>query len=371
MRTQNSMDSSSTDIVGPTVKAFHFFQDMRYWNFTLPNGTMAQTCPAALGYSFAAGTTDWPGAFDFTQNDSGAPSASPVWTVVRDLIKDPTPQQVACQRPKPVLLDVGELNDPYPWAPNIVDVMSLRVGQLLIVVSPSEVTTMSGRRWRDAVSQEAASFVDDPLVVLGSPANTYAHYLATPEEYDVQRYEGASTLYGRNELDAYINLTLSNLHYLSPDATGTPDQGTLPPDNRDVALSFITPVVADNPPLGKSFGSVLTQPLVSYSLGSAVNVTFQGADPRNNLRLEGTFAAIEQDVNGNWTQVRDDTDFFLVYTWRRTNTVLGYSEVDITWETYGNAVAGTYRAMYYGDSKSLLTGKVSAFVGTSKSFTLA
>lgn len=33
----------------------------------LPNGNISHTCPAALGYSFAAGTTDGPGQFDFTQ----------------------------------------------------------------------------------------------------------------------------------------------------------------------------------------------------------------------------------------------------------------------------------------------------------------
>lgn len=34
---------------------------------TLDNGTQTTTCPAAMGYSFAAGTTDGPGAFDFIQ----------------------------------------------------------------------------------------------------------------------------------------------------------------------------------------------------------------------------------------------------------------------------------------------------------------
>lgn len=28
------------------------------------------------------------------------------------------------------------------------------------------------------------------------PANTYSHYVTTREEYGVQRYEGASTIYG-------------------------------------------------------------------------------------------------------------------------------------------------------------------------------
>uniref|UniRef100_A0A8H7NFI6 Neutral/alkaline non-lysosomal ceramidase N-terminal domain-containing protein n=1 Tax=Bionectria ochroleuca TaxID=29856 RepID=A0A8H7NFI6_BIOOC len=122
------------------------------------------------------------------------------------------------------------MSDPYAWTPNIVDIQVLRVGQFLIITSPSEVATMAGRRWREAVASEASTFLDEePVVVLSSPANTYAHYLTTPEEYDIQRYEGASTLYGRDSLSAYINLTVSNLNYLSPDATGQPAQGPPPP----------------------------------------------------------------------------------------------------------------------------------------------
>lgn len=343
---------------------------MRFWEFTLPNGKPAKTCPAALGYSFAAGTSDWPGAFDFTQGDSGEPNANPLWKVVSGLIREPTEEQKECQQPKPVLLDVGEMEAPYPWAPNIVDIQALRVGQFLIIVSPSEATTMSGHRWKEAVAKEASSFVTDPIVVLGGPANSYSHYCATPEEYEIQRYEGASTLFGQHELDAYINLTVSNMHYLHPDSKAVPDQGTLPPDNRGKALSFITGVVVDGSPPGNGFGKVLHQPSASYKVGDVVNVTFQGANPRNNLRQEQTFAAIEQQgSDGSWTRVRDDTDWFLVYTWRRTNFILGYSEVDITWETYGNAQPGTYRVIYYGDSKPLI-GKINAFVGTSNSFTL-
>lgn len=38
---------------------------------------------------------------------------------------------------------------------------------------------------------------DDAYVVIAGPANTYAHYVATLEEYSVQRYEGASTIFGQ------------------------------------------------------------------------------------------------------------------------------------------------------------------------------
>ncbi|KAH6982013.1 neutral ceramidase precursor [Ilyonectria sp. MPI-CAGE-AT-0026] len=367
---REAYDTSSTAVVGSTVKSFHFYHDMSFWEFKLPDGSTGKTCPAALGYSFAAGTSDWPGFFDFTQADSGDPDANPVWAAVSGLLRTPTAAQKACQGSKPILLDVGEMSEPYPWSPNIVDIQVLRAGQLVLIISPSEATTMSGRRWRDAVGKEAATFLDvDPIVVLGGPANTYAHYVATPEEYEIQRYEGASTLYGPHELHAYINLTVSNLGYLAPDSNKVPDQGPLAPDNRDDSLSFITGVVYDAAPIGSAFGKVLDQP-DSGSLGAVVKVTFQGANPRNNLRLEGTFAAIEQKINGAWTRVRDDADWFLVYSWRRTNWVLGHSEVDITWETSGNAEKGTYRVKYYGDSKPLI-GSISAFTGTSQEFVLS
>ena len=59
-----------------------------------------------MGYSFAAGTTDGPGEFDFTQ---GSNTSNPFWDFVSGLIKDPSPEQEACHAPKPILLDTGEV----------------------------------------------------------------------------------------------------------------------------------------------------------------------------------------------------------------------------------------------------------------------
>lgn len=349
---------------------------MQYYKFPLPNGTIVQTCPAALGYSFAAGTSDWPGAFDFTQGDSGAPN-NPMWNAVAGLLRTPSAQQRACHGAKPILLDVGEMSVPYAWSPNIVDIQALRVGQFIIVVSPSEITTMAGRRWRDAVKTAAASAGitgdQDPYVIVGGPANSYAHYVTTPEEYQIQRYEGASTLFGPYQLPAYVNLTLRGLPYLAPNATGAPPAGPTPPDNRAKSLSFITGVVVDNTPIGKSFGQVISAPKSSYRRGEVVKATFVGANPRNNLRLEGTFAAVEKldTATNKWVRVLDDADWRLVYTWKRTNWALGYSEVTITWETdEAEDVAGTYRLRYYGDSKPLI-GSIKAFEGVTGSFTLS
>jgi neutral ceramidase len=208
-----------------------------------------------------------------------------------------------------------------------------------------------------------------PKVVLGGPANTYAHYVATPEEYGIQRYEGGSTLYGPNELEAYMYLSTSNLKYLAAGTTEKPPAGPTPPDNRDNSISLITGVVYDSPGLFKSWGDVITQPSATYARGAVVNATFVGANPRNNLRLEGTFLAVEKLSGTTWTTVRDDQDWFLVYTWVRDDGLIGSSHVTASWETESYAVPGTYRIRYNGDYKSL-GGAITSFTTVSKQFTL-
>ena len=374
----DKLDTEGSFITGSSVKSFHTFHDMSNYSFPLRNGSYVRTCPAALGYSFAAGTSDGPGAFDFTQNDPNTPNASPIWRVVSGALKAPSEEQKQCHFPKPILLDVGEITSPYLWTPNVVDVQVFRVGQLVIIVSPGEATTMAGRRWKEAVHQSADSLAlsgsaeVDPVVVIGGPANSYTHYISTHEEYGIQRYEGASTLYGPFTLDAYINLTLSYLHHLSPDSTSQPEPGPFPPNNVNRSLSFITGVVYDNAPILKSFGDVKADVSSSYTLGSKVSVTFVGANPRNNLRLEQTYSAIEKHnpQTRSWIRVRDDSNWSLIFNWKRTNKVLGTSEVEIVWETEEWADSGRYRVRYYGESKAV-GGKITSFEGTSGEFDLA
>jgi neutral ceramidase len=372
-------------VVGSSVRSFHTFKDMSNFSFPLENGTYVGTCPAALGYSFAAGTSDGPGAFDFTQNNPNEPSASPVWTVVRGLLKAPSEDQKRCHFPKPILLDVGEMTSPYLWTPNVVDVQVFRVGQLFIIVSPGEATTMAGRRWKSAVHVSALSLSlsgsssIDPVVVIGGPANSYTHYISTPEEYAIQRYEGASTLYGQYTLNAYINVTLSYLPFLAASSTSQPDPGPSPPNNVNRSMSFIAGVVYDGKPLSKSYGDVKDDVGGHYHVGDVVSATFVGANPRNNLRQEKTFAAVEicknepgrpcDEEGSTWAPYRDDSDWSLIFHWEKTSEVLGTSEVRIVWETEEWAGPGTYRIRYFGDSKTV-GGTITPFEGVSGNFVL-
>lgn len=68
-----------------------------------------------------------------------------------------------------------------------------------MLVVPSEITTMAGRRIRDAVRAKLISsgvLDNSAYVVIAGPSNVYSHYVTTPEEYAIQRFEGASTIYG-------------------------------------------------------------------------------------------------------------------------------------------------------------------------------
>lgn len=61
-----------------------------------------------MGYSFAAGTTDGPGAFNFKQ---GTITDNPLWNKVRDLLSKPSKEQIRCHGAKPILLNTGEVSD--------------------------------------------------------------------------------------------------------------------------------------------------------------------------------------------------------------------------------------------------------------------
>lgn len=375
----SSSASAFTSIAGP-VRALHTFQDLSNYTFALPNGTAVRTCSGALGYSFAAGTSDGPGAFDFKQGDSGKPNANPFWGVVSKLLHNPSKEQIACQAPKPILLDAGATHLPYDWAPNIVDIQLLRAGPLIIIVSPGEATTMAGRRWKAAIAAEATSLSllstahgdsqTKPFVVLGGPANSYTHYITTPEEYAVQRYEGASTLYGPHTLPAYVHLSSNVLPYLAATPPTTPlAAGPSPQDNRNRSLSFITPVVYDSPGFFQKYGQVLVDVAPTVAPGSIASATFVGANPRNNLRLEGTYAAVEQlQSNASWAVVRDDADWELVFRWRRTSSVTGTSQVDVVWEVPAGQAKGQYRLHYWGDAKGL--GGITGIEGVSRLFSV-
>jgi Neutral/alkaline non-lysosomal ceramidase, N-terminal len=104
----------------------------------------------------------------------------------------------------------------------------------------------------------------DAYVVIAGPANTYAHYVTTREEYSIQRYEGASTIFGQcksppcpynsvslayvacliNEyvnlvtLEAYIDKYSSLLPFIADHPSGTPPTDAASPEQTSKAISL-------------------------------------------------------------------------------------------------------------------------------------
>ncbi|KAJ6506372.1 Neutral/alkaline nonlysosomal ceramidase [Mycena vitilis] len=370
-----SLVGSKLAPVSGSVRSVHVYLDMANHTFALPNGTTVGTCPAAMGFSFAGGTTDGPGSFDFVQGDNST-TQNPFWEIVKSAITPiPTPAQVACQYPKPILLNTGPATFPYAWSPSTVDIQMFKVGNLVMLIIPGELTTMSGRRLRAAVRAEliAKGIIDNSAyVVVAGPANTYAHYIATREEYAVQRYEGASTIFGPFTLEAYIDKYTSLVPFLADSPSGTPASDAAPPELQSKAINSLQPgVIFDAAPIGKKFGQVLIDVAkTAYKAGDTVVAQFVGANPRNNLHLEGTFLSVDQFASGAWKAVRSDSHPSTIYQWTRASTILGTSNVNISWTIESGAPAGTYRLRYFGDSKPLI-GSISAFTGTSSNFTIA
>ena len=288
------------------------------------------------------------------------------------MLHDPSPEQVACQHPKPILLDCGEITEPYAWQPSILPAQLVRVGDLVIIAVPAEFTTMSGRRMRDAVRKvltDGKVISENAVVVIAGLSNAYSDYVATEEEYQEQRYEGASTSYGPHTLRAWIQI----FEGLARDmVSGKPTPaGPAPPNLASKQLSFIPPVIDDGTPFGKHFGDVDKDANAAYKRGDVVEVSFWTGCPRNNLRTDDPFLTVErQTADGKWDVVFTDSDPVTEFRWNRPHTLSTESIATIVWYTDADVQPGTYIIRHYGTHKNLL-GHKTDFGGKSRTFTVA
>lgn len=315
------------------------------------SSTKVSGCLPAMGYSFAAGTTDGPGAFDFTQ---GTTSSNPLWNAVRDFIAEPTEEDILCHQPKPILLATGRAKFPYEWQPQTVSCAVGRIGGFFLAAVPGEFTTMSGRRLRKVVG---ATTAQARKVVIAGLSNVYSDYIATPEEYQAQRYEAASTIFGPHTLDIYLNKYAELTNDLVEDRT--PEPGPSPPDLSDRQISLVPPVLWDSAPWGREFGDCLEQPQRTYSYGDVVVASFVSGHPRNSIRHGRWYLAVERlesEEDDSWVVIATDADWETKYIWHRDSKFLGTSHVVIEWEIPVGTPQGTYRIHHYGNYKYMLGG---------------
>lgn len=324
-----------------------------------PDGKTHRTCTAAIGFSMLAGSTeDGPGI--------------PIGEGIRNPLLDwlggadaPIPPELADeQAPKPVAVPFGAMR-PHPWCPEVLPLQLMRIGELHLVAGPAEYTIVAGLRIRRCVAAELGVPLEN--VLMQGYANAYSQYVTTPEEYDAQQYEGASTLFGRYTLPAYQQEFTKLAAAMR--TGGRVPLGPIPPDMSGTLPNFQPGVVFDAPPPGRDFGDVLTEPASGYRRGERVIAEFVTGHPKNDLRRGGTYAEVQRLVNGRWTPVADDRDWSTRYHWQRND--VASSTATITWDIPAAAPTGRYRIVHSGDWKAAGSGEITSFTGTSRDFLVA
>jgi neutral ceramidase len=347
-----------------------------------------RTCPSALGYSFAAGSTEDGGGhplFKEGMKESNAMIDQMARANFPDAI--PTKELRQCQLPKAILIATG-LAKP-PGQEQILPVGVVRIGQIVLAVCPAEYTTMAGRRVRTALGKELG--VDPRFVVIAGYANDYANYVTTREEYETQQYEGGSTLFGPWTEAGYRQAFVRLARALK--AGQTVESKAAPTDMRTrvkKVLSLEGP--NEQAPADAKFGAIVLDAKERYTPGELVSVCFWTGSPVNDYKRSDHFMAVEHRAAGSdtWDLVRQDFDWDTTARWKQLVAEgeakpakdtgaepnrLGPPprlarpepfQVTVTWQTDAQTEPATYRIVHYGRFKK--DGKVERFVATSRPF---
>lgn len=333
-----------------------------------------RTCFPAYGYSFAGGSTEDGGGHPLFVEGMLEREES-IETLVQLVLQPPpvTDELRECHLPKPILYPKAQ-QDPLP-------IGVARVGQLAMVLVPSEVTTMSGRRMRDTVKSVLGDEVT--YVVIAGYSNDYAGYITTPEEYGAQQYEGGHTLFGPWTLPGFLQEIdrLTRALANGTPVTGSADQGDL----RGVTESIPLGNEYDEPPADASFGELIMPPQGSYAPGDAMSVSFWTGHPDNVLRREDPYVEVQRLADADWATVATESDWSTQLRWTQANrTIPPYDPLDpfatppppineaftvsIIWKIPADVDAGTYRVIFHGSEKQEAGSELRNFIAESPSF---
>uniref|UniRef100_A0A3Q2FR50 Neutral ceramidase n=1 Tax=Cyprinodon variegatus TaxID=28743 RepID=A0A3Q2FR50_CYPVA len=369
MKAKELYANAVDEVTGP-VRFAHQWVNMTDVTVKINDTHTVSTCKPAMGHSFAAGTIDGGGDLNFTQ---GAVEGDPFWDGIRDaLLGPPSNETQKCHHPKPILISTGEMNWPLPWHPQIVDVQIIVIGSVAVLAVPGEMTTMSGRRLREAVKESSSTFKNTEVVIAGL-SNIYTHYITTYEEYQVQRYEGASTIYGPHTLTAYLHKFRELAKAIVQDRVSELPVGPEPPFFTNV-FSLMGTAAADGKPENTSFGEVLEQVLPLYRQVGHLNA-FLPLLPLCffvPLQRDKTFVTVEiyDNRTETWEVVYNDASWETRFHWLKGSN--RESNATVEWHIPQSAPTGFYRIRHFGHYKELqgLKPIITPYEGSSDVFTV-
>lgn len=107
----------------------------------------------------------------------------------------------SCHGPRIPIFDVNTPTTSEGNFPEMAPISLLRLGGRYLATVPGEPTTVTGFRLRNAVIEALDPRPSPHEVVIVGLTNEYMQYFATREEFELQHYEGASTLWGPDSGD--------------------------------------------------------------------------------------------------------------------------------------------------------------------------
>ncbi|HUP99390.1 MAG TPA: neutral/alkaline non-lysosomal ceramidase N-terminal domain-containing protein [Aeromicrobium sp.] len=333
--------TSATDI-GDTVDARLTYVDLGAMKvrpeFT-PDERQHRTGPPMAAASQIAGTDDGAGFPGFRQG------RNPLLDRLSSVIYRRNERLRDAHAPKGLVAPAGLLNRVAPFVQERVPVQLLRIGRLHLIAIPGEPTIVSGLRLRRTVATIVGASLQDVLCV--GYSNAYMHYVTTPEEYDEQRYEGGSTLFGRWELPALMQVAADLAVAMR---NRTPIETGEHPGTAETS-SWLREPGED----AGEFGRVTVEPRAEYGAGDVVHAGFVSANPNHDLRRGGTYLEVQRREGGEWVRIADDGDWATTFRWRRAarkRPKSSESTAAITWHIPEGTLAGDYRIVHHGTART-------------------
>jgi neutral ceramidase len=211
--------------------------------------------------------------------------------------------------------------------PQAIPFNVMQVGDRLLASVAGEPTVGVGTMLRQAIGQAVAGHGIRRIVVVGY-ANGYTDYFTTPAEYNVQAYEGGSTVYGKNSA-LVLRDTLVDLARRLVNGEPAPTPYPFDPNNG-------VHVGSARYGSGAASGTVTSQPTGTQRLGHATFVWSGGANGIDRP-VDRAFITVQRRTGKRW--VSFTSDLGLEIGWLSSAN----GQYSASWEPPLSTPVGTYR----------------------------
>jgi neutral ceramidase len=187
--------------------------------------------------------------------------------------------------------------------PEHAQITVARIGNTVLSTVPFEATTIVGGKIREAALQGANR--QDSLyrrAILIGLVNGYNQYVATEEEYRVQHYEGASTLFGPRTAERLVSITRALAQQLPANGQSSPPADVLPINVVHYGESAVLPA----PDRGPEPGSIEPRTARANWRGDTLFVRWTDLHPGRLIPADAPVLELQfKDQSGNAAVLRD------------------------------------------------------------------